>query len=223
MPYEFVIDGKTYISPNPWMYQVVMTDPIWTMWTTSSSITPTTMNYNIIQHWYNTATTTSYNTQVWNNWEYQQQIQQVSRDWNYVRSRLPRVSEEERTRRDAERFAEQQNRWQEQAVAEQKRRQERVDAELRAHQTLLELLDEKQRKELVETGSFTVCSRSGKKYRIGTHTVAGNVALLDKKGHATRRYCCHLYGGEPKSDHHIAQMMALMHDEEMFLRLANVA
>jgi hypothetical protein len=93
----------------------------------------------------------------------------------------------------------------------------------RAKEVLLEHLTPQQRETVEKHGWFTIEGGKSKKlYRIIAGGVAGNIEELDAKGEkAMARYCCHLDGSYPASDHHLTQKLMLEWDEETFLKLAN--
>lgn len=99
--------------------------------------------------------------------------------------------------------------------------QERADlrnaADQKALRLLLTHLDEKQRKEFEDKGSFVVMGQSGQHYRIFTNAISGNVHLIGKK----EKLCAHMGQEIPTADHFLAQKLMLEIDEQAFLRIAN--
>jgi hypothetical protein len=102
------------------------------------------------------------------------------------------------------------------------RERERRAAKARARNTLLSLLDEKQRESLEQGLGFEVIAKSGNRYRIRP----GNTVLkLDPSGSFPLVTLCVRIapqGGEwfPADDEAIAQKLLLESDEEAFLRKA---
>lgn len=93
-------------------------------------------------------------------------------------------------------------------------------AETRAQGLLLSLLDQTQRAQWERERAFVV--RVGaRRYRIRMG-VAGNVDLLGQDGQVEEQLCCHLSGNLPRSDHMVAQLLTLRHNEGEFRRLANI-
>jgi hypothetical protein len=91
-----------------------------------------------------------------------------------------------------------------------------------AKQILLDHLTAEQRETVEKNGWFVIQGgESGKLYRIGMRSIAGNVEELDADGRAVARFCCHLNDAIPHHDHHLAQKLMLEWEEETFLRLAN--
>lgn len=98
---------------------------------------------------------------------------------------------------------------------------ERAAARERAEELLVALLSPEQEQTWREQDWFTVRgSRTGRTYRI-RRGYAGNVDLLDADGHAEVTYCAHP-PDVPAEDADIAQMLALVTDEDAFLAVANV-
>ena len=97
---------------------------------------------------------------------------------------------------------------------------ERAVVERRGRELLLAHLDEEQRADFEETGSFVV--RVGpRRYRIERGRVAN--VLCAEEGFRNRRYCIHPRENVPSGDHMLAQKLMLETDEETFLRIANVS
>jgi hypothetical protein len=92
----------------------------------------------------------------------------------------------------------------------------------KANQILLEHLTPDQREMVEKNGWFVIeGGKTGKIYRIGSKSIAGNVEELDEKGKVIAKYCCHLPHQYPQSDHLLTQKLMLEWDEEEFLRKAN--
>lgn len=150
---------------------------------------------------YTSATTSTYNMQVWGAWS------QTATNTISVFSPTPAykpLSAGEASRRKQ---------------TEYRRKRERLMAGKRAQELLLSILDERQRSEFREHRAVTVCSRSGRRYRV-RHGWAGNVdEIID--GQTRAHYCIHPRGGCPPEDNMLAQVLLLTHDEEQFHRVAN--
>lgn len=100
---------------------------------------------------------------------------------------------------------------------------ERV-ARQRAATLLEQHLTRAQRQELAQYGRFTVIARGSQRvYRVHRGR-AGNVQLLDAQGRPVmgRTYCCHPAAAVPDEDTMLSQKLMIEHDEQEFLRLANV-
>jgi len=123
----------------------------------------------------------------------------------------------ERERLVAQRLAD----WQRE---QQERARIREQAHARAEELLLSLLTDEQAASRRERGWFEVRGSAGGRYRIRRSSQAGNVDLMPETGEEREAsYCCHPSGGLPDADAHLAQMLALVTDEDRFLRTANVA
>jgi hypothetical protein len=97
-------------------------------------------------------------------------------------------------------------------------------ARTRARNTLMEFLTPEQRAEYEAEGHFVCTGSEGNRYRIERGN-AGNVVYLDERGEAAGRLCAHPSMSEqwlPDQDVALAQMLALMTDEQNFVRIANV-
>jgi hypothetical protein len=92
----------------------------------------------------------------------------------------------------------------------------------KAKQLLLDHLTPDQRDMVEKNGWFVIeGGKTGKRYRIKSGTVTGNVEELDNSEKTIAKYCCHLNHQYPHSDHHLAQKLMIEWDEEEFLRKAN--
>jgi hypothetical protein len=111
----------------------------------------------------------------------------------------------------------------EQAVREFAAAQERRAAvQVRARSLLESLLSEEQRNSLRHHGRFQVTGSRGRRYCINANGQSGNVDLLDDAGGIMGKFCAHPAGYLPDPDAWAAQLLALMTDEEAFLRVANL-
>lgn len=101
---------------------------------------------------------------------------------------------------------------------------EREAAVAKAERLLLETLKEEQRKQYQKDRHFDVITKDGKRrYRIH-HGSSGNVKLLNEKGHSVKSYCIHAVDqGIPNEDNMLLQKLLIEHDEERFLKTANIS
>jgi len=113
------------------------------------------------------------------------------------------------------------------AVANAQRRQQESLAKKqailsRAKELLLEHLTQDQRNTFEKNRWFIVKgSKSKTEYRIRTdYGIAGNIDVLNK-GQRVATLCCHCRYDIPESDQFLSQKLALMYDEENFLKVAN--
>lgn len=107
------------------------------------------------------------------------------------------------------------------AAAEAARR-EREAADLRSRELLFRHLTAEQRRTVEKNKWFVVVGgKSGITYRIRTdHGIAGNIGVMrGERIEAT--LCCHCSSDIPACDQFLAQKLALMWDEDNFLRTAN--
>lgn len=116
-------------------------------------------------------------------------------------------------------------RWEAQRREEREKRQA---ARVRARLLLGEFLDDEQKAELEHHGRFFVTGSRGRRYCIRAEGQSGNVDLLKPDGSVQARLCCHprWVPGEndmlPEGDAWLVQMIEIRHDEDHFLRTANV-
>lgn len=98
---------------------------------------------------------------------------------------------------------------------------ERQEAETRAEALLLSFLSEQQRGDYRNNQHIVVIGSAGGRYRIRPGLV-GNIDWLDGNGAVGGSLCCHPRSEAlPHPDIMLAQMLALITDEEAFVRLAN--
>jgi hypothetical protein len=176
---------------------VTMNDPTWTAWNCNVTSTSGSLAYNY-------ATNTSYVSTgtAWVTWNAAQQ-----------------ESEDQRAQRE-ERERQVQAGWQAR-YEEQQREQERTSA--RALELLRSLLSDGQWASYQERGWFEVTGASGRRWRVRNRGQSGNVDLMPEIGEERdATYCAHPPGCLPDADAHAAQMLALVTDDEAFLRVANV-
>lgn len=174
------------------------------------------------QVWVSTAGSTSNGTwQAWNQPWISAGTASATATWiswnnSYVQATCAPLSLTEEQLAERERVAaaarEANERWQ----------RDRQAASDRAGELLLALLSEEQEQTWRERDWFTVQgSRSGRTYRI-RRGYAGNVDLLDDNGNPEVTYCAHP-PDVPAEDAGIAQMLALVTDEDAFLAVANAS
>lgn len=182
---------------------VTMADSAWNSW--NSNVTTTTGSLA-----YNYATNTSYvsNGTSWISWNTQVQ-----------------ETEEQQAEREANE-CEWQARYQEQCAERARtaaaRQLERDQAQARALELLRSLLSETQWASYREKGWFEVTGRSGRRWRVRDRGQSGNVDLMPEIGEEREAtYCAHPPEGLPDADAHAAQMLAMVTDDEAFLRTAN--
>jgi hypothetical protein len=108
-------------------------------------------------------------------------------------------------------------------LAYEERQKQQRDAIVRSRELLLAHLTPAQRKTFEENDWFVVKGgKTGRHYRIGTKSYAGNIVILGKDDKMEGSICCHA-DHLPLYDHHLAQKLALMYDEERFLRIGNIS
>lgn len=182
----------------------------------------TSTNYTITnqQYYYTTASTQtiSPNTtwQIWNNSSTlyrptQTYANEAWVQWTYQPSQFLPETQEQREHREAR----------SREITER-----RTAAKARARILLGEFLDEGQKVELERRGRFYVTGSKGRRYCIRANGQSGNVDLLKPDGSVQASLCCHPRSIDcellPDADAWLMQMMEIRHDEENFLRTANV-
>jgi hypothetical protein len=176
-------------------YQIIQ--PVWT---TSGATTVQQTGWYPQNGWYQTTTAITQD-QVWQTW-----INSPNVTWgSYAQTRIE-TPEEMEARREAR---------------EQERR-DRMVARARARTLLGEFLSDEQKVELERHGRFHVTGSRGRRYCIRAEGQAGNVDLLKPDGSLQAKLCCHPRQGLPDGDAWLMQMIEIRHDEDHFLRTANV-
>lgn len=105
---------------------------------------------------------------------------------------------------------------------EAERRAEREQAEARSLELLRSLLTGEQWASYQDKGWFEVRGKSGRRWRVRNRGQSGNIDLMPEIGEERdATYCAHPPGDLPDADAHAAQMLALVTDDEAFLRVAN--
>jgi hypothetical protein len=137
------------------------------------------------------------------------------------------TSHTEMTEEQAAAFAEAQRAAEERRAAQEAERAaltaERGKASERAVELLLSLLTPEQAASYQEHGWFEVRGSSGRRWRIRNRGQSGNVDLMPEIGDEREMsLCAHPAGWLPDADAHVAQMLALVTDDEAFARTANV-
>jgi hypothetical protein len=98
----------------------------------------------------------------------------------------------------------------------------REKASGRAVELLLSLLSDEQAATYAGHGWFEVRGSSGRRWRVRNRGQSGNVDLMPETGEVREAtYCAHPPGNLPDADAHVAQMLALVTDDEAFERTAN--
>jgi hypothetical protein len=142
--------------------------------------------------------------------------------WNTVLEET-REQQEERERAQAEAVRVMEEARAAQAARQVQEKQEREAAQARAAELLRSLLTPEQWASYQESGWFEVRGSKGGRWRIRNRGQSGNVDLMPEIGEERDvTYCAHPPGGLPAADAHVAQMLALVTDEEAFVRTANV-
>jgi hypothetical protein len=109
--------------------------------------------------------------------------------------------------------------WQRRYEEQERERQAVRD---RALELLRSLLTDGQWASYQEKGWFEVRGKSGRRWRVRNRGQSGNIDLMPEIGEERdATYCAHPPGDLPDADAHAAQMLALVTDDEAFLRVAN--
>lgn len=144
--------------------------------------------------------------------------------WTYWNEQAEET-EEQRARREAEQAARAEERERERAEWQRRydeQQKVRLEAEDRARALLRSLLSDEQWASYEGHGWFEVRGRSGRRWRIRDRGQSGNIDLMPEIGEERdATYCAHPPEGLPDADAHAAQMLALVTDDEAFLRVAN--
>jgi hypothetical protein len=177
--------------------------------TSTQYLYPTQVTYDPVwQTWTSNATTVqpTYANQVWQRWT--DQVWSDTPVYSRVDWEALRVADERAVRsREAERLRQQ---------------EERQAARTRARVLLDEFLSDEQKGELERHGRFHVTGSRGRRYCIRTSGQQGNVDLLSDRGDVQATLCAHPGGYLPDGDAWLMQMIEIRHDEDQFLRVANV-
>lgn len=177
-------------------YQIIQ--PVWT---TSGATTISQDGWYPQNHngWYRT--TANAQDQIWQTW-----VSSPNITWGLDTQTRIETPEEMAARREER----------------EREHRERVAARARARILLEEFLSDEQKAELEQHGRFRVTGSRGRRYCIRAEGQAGNVDLLKPDGGVQARLCCHPRQGLPDGDAWLMQMIEIRHDEDNFLRTANV-
>lgn len=188
------------------------TTTTWNHWVSNSTNATTTSSNTVWINWNNGTSTTGTLDNCWVTWVDEHGYTRravVNQNYNYNSYNAPATPPETEEQR-----AERQRRYAAQDEA-------RKLADETAEQLLHSLLTDQQIADLRAHGHFFVKgSKSGKTYQI-KKGYAGNV-FLQEEGRR-RKYCAHGRDSLPTFDHMVMQMLALEHDEDRFLQVANVS
>lgn len=204
--YDSGTNSATYAINNvTWKY--------WTSMATASSTTNTAWYYWNDQATYaataTAAATYSNANFIWYQWNgdyYQQPVQ-------------PNAITPERA---AEIAADQRQRAIEAEAKAVQARKDAEEAEARAEELLKASLTEPQRQEYAKDKSFTIISKDGNRtYRVKKGW-SHNVERIDAEGKKIHTLCAHPQQPVPLADNQLAQKLMLEHDEDTFLKMANV-
>lgn len=198
MPQQYYTSNQYYLTTTS---SSTMTTQIWPLWVNQTG------NSTIIAPQNGYITTAVSPNQIWTQWVNQTQAYTYSPQYTYTQ-----VVE------TPEQIAERHQR-------EDERRQRRVAARARARTLLGEFLNDEQKAELERHGRFHVVGSKGRRYCIRAEGQSGNVDLLKPDGSIQARLCCHPRTSDgylPEEDAWLMQMIEIRHDEDHFLRTANV-
>jgi hypothetical protein len=184
---------------------ITMGDSAWSAWNSTVATTGGSLAFN-----YTTNTAWVSTGQQW-------------LSWNAAHQAETEEQQAARVAREAEVTADWKRHLAEQNAREAERVRETAAADRRAQELLLSLLSPEQRESYLDRGWFEVRGSRGGRWRIRDRGQSGNVDLMPEIGEERdATYCAHPPGGLPAADAHLAQMLALVTDEESFVRIANV-
>jgi hypothetical protein len=182
---------------------VTMNDATWVNWNNSVTSTTGSLAFNYATNTAYVSTGTQWVT--WNTAHQETEDQRAAR--------------EERTREVLERQRERRAEMEARAAGQRK---EREQAEARSLELLRSLLTDAQWASYQDKGWFEVRGKSGRRWRVRNRGQSGNVDLMPEIGEERdATYCAHPPDGLPSADAHAAQMLALVTDDEAFMRIAN--
>lgn len=210
----YVTPGHAYIATNPqYTYtpsNITAADP-YSFYNQGSPMAYSAATAGAWYQWNQTGSIT-----VTDNWEYKQSVWTA---WNEAQT--------PRQRREVERgFAAERNRQQQ---VHQNRERARDEAFKRALGLFVSCLTDEERTDYEKKGCIHVRGSRGRRYRIHCRGMGietrdefglGNVDVLDG-GQVSGRLCAHP-NGIPEPDMWLAQKLILEHDEDEFVRTANV-
>jgi hypothetical protein len=182
--------------------------PMWTSWSNNATIIQYQQGVPIQSYQpsqiYTYQTANTYSDEVWNQWVIMGNGTMTTSPQTTFHQETPEEIEARREERERE-------------------AQERAAARTRARVLLEDFLSDEQKVELERKGRFHVTGSKGRRYCIRTTGgQQGNVDLLKPDGSVQASLCCHPRGYLPDGDAWLMQMVELRHDEEHFLRTANV-
>lgn len=210
--------------------QWISLDP-WVTWNNAyyTNTTPITTTYQTYGDWiinpmvlgtWTTTATTSYADEVyWTGWNNTYRRQRQAEELHRQQMLGQVETDEQRAEREARRAEREAVRQAEAA----KQAEQKLAADSRARELLLAWLDDQQKLDLAAHGWFEVISNNGRRWRIRTGDLVGNVDLMPEQGDTRlASYCAHPPGrdGLPFDDHHLAQKLVLEAEEERFLNVA---
>lgn len=180
----------------------------WYSWcndtSTTTSVTTTWTEWNNSTSTTGTATGTGY---VWYTW-----TSSDSTATSYRRIVPPQETEEQRAEREA--------RAAEAARRREKEECERLEAERKAKRLLERNLNSRQRASMKKRSFFYLNTTSGRRYRIDTDRIHGNIYEVDEIGRKLRSLCVQP-SGVPIHDAILAQKLHLEHNEDHIRERAN--
>lgn len=194
-------------------------DTSWTNWndTSTCSICGATDTWRL---WIDNSTATTFSTSndIWDAW-----VSYEETTTGGVTYKLYYQQPQETAEVRQQRIEQEQQRERERQAAYAAELKQREEAVAKAERLLMESLREKQLEEYQEFKRFTVISKDGKRtYRVNKGRIR-NVQLIDQGGKVLRTYCGHPQEYVPDEDTMLAQKLLLEHEEERFLKLANVS
>lgn len=191
------------------------TDTTWIKWTGST----TSSTGDTWHTWTNNAVTASTNT-VWETWTtVNHEVVRIEASNTDMR-RLHRAQPLSPAQRRQQQIDREWNAYQAELRAQEAKR-ERAAASARARELLFDNLTDQQRSDLKRDGFFFVPSKkAGRKYRLRKGR-AGNVDVIQNE-RILHRLCAHPQLYVPDDDTRLAQKLMIEHQEDEFLRLANV-
>lgn len=175
--------------------QVPISTAVWYSWNASSTNT-TSSSSDVTWNVWTSGTSNEYQVasgEIWKTWTSDNTTGDIKPltydDIHYVfKAALATIEETEQERIERVRAAEERRLIAQRLEDErQKVAKERAEAKARAKEFLLELLDEQQKKDLLERDLFYVIDRLGRTWKIENRET-GNLSLVDN-GHTLKRLC----------------------------------
>lgn len=188
-------------------------------WLATHEACTASTNASIWRTWNDTATTSwvTTNQTIWTSWNTSASAVTIP---IYAREAIVRPPPETAEQRAA-RYEREARAAREREELNRRLRAEREAADRRAEALLRAHLTPEQQRQLVEKDWFLIDTASGKKYRINRGRSA-NVDVLDENGKVVRSLCAHPRENVPDADTMLSQLLMLTHEEQDFLRMANV-